>query len=191
MKRLCIIPARGGSVRISRKNIKPFRGRPIIHYPLEIARKSGLFDRIIVSTDDQEIAVVAAEANAEVFMREYDDGVRGTQDVAREVLLKFRGHLEACVIYATSPLLKVSDLERGFAVRQRFGALYAMSVQTDPLADAGCFYCGSSLAWITEAPLIDSHTVMVPMPSARVCDINTEDDWKRAEVLYDKMRGNK
>jgi pseudaminic acid cytidylyltransferase len=187
--RICIIPARGGSVRIPRKNIKFFRGKPIIHYSIDVARKSKLFTRIVVSTDDQEIAVVAAEANAEVYMREYDDGTRGTQEVAAEVLRAFPGASdEACVIYPTCPLLRVSDLERGFAVLQRLGALYAMSVSVDPLADAGSFYCGQTSAWLNKAPLIDSHTVMVPMPANRVCDINTDADWKRAEELYDALR---
>lgn len=189
MSRVCIIPARGGSVRLPGKNIRPFFGKPMLHYPIETARRSRLFDRIIVSTDDKDVAVCAAAANAEVFMRpERDDGVRGTQNVAAEVLHEygFPANDDACVIYATSPLLAVSDLERGLAVLPR--GLYAMSVQTDPLADAGCFYWGKVAAFLVDAPLIDSHTIMVPMPANRCVDINDERDWMRAEALYAAMR---
>ena len=187
--RVAIIPARGGSVRLPGKNIRPFFGKPMLHYPIGVAKRSGLFDRIIVSTDDQQVAVCAAEAHAEVFMRpERDDGMRGTQDVAAEALhaYGFDASDLACVIYATSPLLTVSDLERGLAVLPR--GLFAMSVQTDPLADAGCFYWGTVGAFLVNAPLIDSHTIMVPMPANRVCDINDERDWLRAEALYAAMR---
>ncbi len=184
-----IIPARGGSVRIPRKNIKDFRGRPIIEYPIEAIKRSGLFDVCIVSTDDDEIAGIAARNKCAVYMRETDSGLRGTQEVAREVLLDWREVTHACVVYPTSPLLDSSDLDRGWGVLQRPGALYAMSVQTDPLADAGCFYFGKAEAFKVRAPLIAEHTVMVPMPDRRVCDINTPEDWSRAEQLFDAWRG--
>ena len=70
MKNLCIIPARGGSKRIPRKNIKPFMGKPIIAYSIEAALNSGLFDEVMVSTDDEEIANVAKKFGASVpFLR--------------------------------------------------------------------------------------------------------------------------
>lgn len=187
--RLAIIPARGGSVRIPKKNVRPFKGRPIIHYSIDLARRSGLFDRVMVSTDDKEVAVTSAEASAEVYWRKPDDGTRGTQDVAREVLLEMPEVTEACVIYATCPLLDVSDLDRGYALLQKRGVLFTIGVQIEPLADAGCFYWGKAEAFRVGAPLIDSHTVMVPMPARRVCDINTFDDWARAERLFDEWRG--
>ena len=68
--RLAVIPARGGSKRIPRKNIRPFAGKPMIAWSIEAARDSGCFDRVVVSTDDAEIAAVARDAGAEVpFMR--------------------------------------------------------------------------------------------------------------------------
>jgi N-acylneuraminate cytidylyltransferase len=138
-----------------------------------------------VSTDGAAVAAIASTAGAEVVWRDYDDGSKGTQEVARDVLMDMPDVDEACVIYATSPLLVPSDLVRGHAVLQRTGALFAMSVQTSPLADAGCFYWGKADAFRICAPLIDSHTVMVPMPAGRCCDINVEADWIKAEQMYD------
>lgn len=66
MKNLAIIPARGGSKRIPRKNIKPFMGKPIIAYSIEAALQSGIFDEVMVSTDDEEIAEVAKQYGANV-----------------------------------------------------------------------------------------------------------------------------
>ena len=183
--RIAVIPARGGSVRLPRKNVRNFRGRPIIEYPIDAAKRTGLFDAIWVSTDDADIERLAIVNGCQVFRREKDDGSRGTQEVAREVLLELPEVDDACVIYATSPLLVPADLHRGWAVLQKQGALYAMSVQADPLADAGCFYWGKAAAFRVNAPLIDSHTVLVPMPAGRCCDINTEADWHRAEQMYD------
>lgn len=185
-----IIPARSGSVRIKKKNVREFRGRPIIEYPIEQIKRSGLFDICIVSTDDPDIAELAIQNKCAVHMRETDDGKKGTQEVARDVLLDWPEVTHACVVYATSPLLDSSDLDRGWGVLQRKDALFAMSVQTDPLADAGCFYWGKAEAFKVRAPLIDSHTAMVPMPNYRVQDVNVESDWLEAERKYDAWKHN-
>jgi CMP-N-acetylneuraminic acid synthetase len=124
----------------------------------------------------------------EVHWRLADDGTKGTQEIAREVLAVWPWITEACVIYPCSPLLVAADLVRGHAVLQQRGALFAMSVATDPLADAGCFYWGKAEAFLVRAPLIDSHTVMVPMPSNRCIDINTPEDWAKAESMFDALR---
>ncbi len=89
MKNLCIIPARGGSKRIPRKNIKPFMGKPIIAYSIEAALESGLFDEVMVSTDDEEIATIARQYGAAVpFMRseETSNDFATTADVLKEVV---------------------------------------------------------------------------------------------------------
>ena len=182
-----IIPARGGSVRILRKNIKTFRGKPIIGYSIQAARESMLFDRIIVSTDDSEIDLIAREHGAKVVIRSAkDDGSKGTQEVARDVLVRQLDISIACVIYPTCPLLEAADLVDGFeALGERNH--YAMSVGTEPLADAGCFYWGQAGAFRRRVPLIGPHTAMVPLPPERVCDINTPEDWARAERMYDEI----
>lgn len=175
-------------MRVPRKNIRKFAGVPMMWHPICAAHKSGLFDDVFVSTDDDEIAALAVDCGAKPVMRPFDDGTIGTQEVAACVLDAMPDVTEACVIYPTSPLLVPDDLVRGYAVLQRFGALFAMSVQVEPLADAGCFYWGKAAAFRVRAPLIDSHTVMVPMPAHRVCDINTEADWARAESMYHALR---
>ena len=117
---LCIIPARGGSKRIPRKNIKDFLGEPIISYSIECALKSNLFDEVMVSTDDDEIATIAIKHGAKVpFMRskENSNDFAGTYDVIVEVVEAYkRVGMEfevACCIYPTAPLIKPHRLREG------------------------------------------------------------------------------
>jgi pseudaminic acid cytidylyltransferase len=133
--KLAIIPARGGSKRIPRKNIKPFAGKPMIAWSIEAALVSGCFDRVIVSTDDEEIAEVARAHGAEVpFMRppELSDDHTGTIPVVAHAvgwIGQHVGPLEfACCLYATAPFVQAQDLRQGLEVLQRSGAQYAFSV---------------------------------------------------------------
>jgi pseudaminic acid cytidylyltransferase len=121
VKNLAIIPARGGSKRIPRKNIRPFLGKPIIAYAIETALKSGLFDEVIVSTDDEDIAAIAKENGASVpFYRskESSNDFATTDDVIREVLLKLRfmnKEFDAiCCMYPTAPLLSIESLDKAY-----------------------------------------------------------------------------
>lgn len=121
MSRLAIIPARGGSKRIPHKNILPFLGQPMISYAIRAALDSGMFDRVMVSTDDEQIARIAVEYGASIpFMRSERtaDDYATTVDVLREVLECYvaRGECftQACCIYATSPLLRVERLAEAF-----------------------------------------------------------------------------
>ena len=121
MGNLCIIPARGGSKRIPRKNIKPFLGKPIIAYSIELALKSGLFEEVMVSTDDAEIAEVARLFGAEVpFVRSAENAndFATTMDVIKEVLAAYekrgRSFENVCCIYPTAPLIKEKALREGF-----------------------------------------------------------------------------
>lgn len=118
--KLCIIPARGGSKRIPRKNIKEFLGKPIIAYSIQCAIASGIFDKIIVSTDDEEIAKIALEYGAEVpFIRpkEIADDITGTIPVIRHAIReseKIYGEIDVvCCIYPTAPLLNAKFLLQG------------------------------------------------------------------------------
>ncbi|MCF8038375.1 MAG: pseudaminic acid cytidylyltransferase [Desulfohalobiaceae bacterium] len=118
---IAVIPARGGSKRIPRKNIKNFCGQPIIAYSIQAAQESGLFDRIIVSTDDEEIAEVSRLYGAEIpFMRpkELADDYTGTNAIVKHALKWFRDQnvpVEyACCIYATAPFIQVKYLQQGF-----------------------------------------------------------------------------
>lgn len=118
MRKIAIIPARGGSKRIPRKNIKPFFGKPVIAYAIELALKSKLFDRVIVSTDDDEIADIARSFGAGVpFMRSTKNATdtASTFDVLKEVLEWYKQKGEeyeiGCCIYPVSPLIKLQSLK--------------------------------------------------------------------------------
>jgi len=133
--RIAIIPARGGSKRIPRKNIKDFCGKPMIAWSIEAAKVSGLFDHIIVSTDDAEIAEVSKQWGAEVpFMRpaELSNDYAGTTEViahAAQWALDQGFDLEAvCCIYATAPFVQVSDLKQGWDALESGDWLYAFTV---------------------------------------------------------------
>lgn len=124
---LCIIPARGGSKRILRKNIKPFLGKPIIAYSIETALKSGLFDEVMVSTDDEEIAVVARNYGASVpFLRskENADDFATLADVLSEVFENINNNPEhvydnICCILPTAPLITSTRIKEGYELLQK------------------------------------------------------------------------
>ena len=135
MHKVAIIPARGGSKRIPRKNIKPFMGRPMIGWSIQAARDCGLFDRIIVSTDDEEIAAVARAEGAETpFLRPADlaNDHAGTGAVvvhALQWLIDNGQPADAgCCIYATAPLLDPKRLVEGWDKLQTPGRRFAFSV---------------------------------------------------------------
>lgn len=135
MSRVAIIPARGGSKRIPKKNIRAFRGQPMIAWPIHAAQGCGLFDRIVVSTDDVEIAQVAEAAGAEVpFLRAaaLADDHTGVTAVVRDALDRLQASNAlpeyACLIYATAPLLRATDLALGFEKLKETGADFAVSI---------------------------------------------------------------
>jgi len=139
MKAVAIIPARGGSKRIPRKNIRIFAGKPIIAYSIEAALQSALFDRVIVSTDDEEISDVAQNWGAEVpFLRpkEIADDYCGTNDVVKHCLqwLESSGTpaQHACCIYATAPFVQPKFLREGYDKLVESGKSFAFSVTSFP-----------------------------------------------------------
>ncbi|MBQ1849868.1 MAG: pseudaminic acid cytidylyltransferase [Lachnospiraceae bacterium] len=122
MRKLAIITARGGSKRIPRKNIKPFLGKPIIAYSIEAALQSGIFDTVMVSTDDEEIAEIAKQYGAEVpFLRsaEASNDHATTNDVLLEVLDAYekigQSYDFACCLYPTAPFVTARKLQDAFA----------------------------------------------------------------------------
>lgn len=225
--KLAIIPARGGSKRIPRKNIKSFCGKPMIAWSIEAARLAGCFDRIIVSTDDTEIADVASSHGAEVpFMRppELSDDHTGTIPViahAVDWLNRSAGPIGfACCLYATAPFVQAEDLQRGFEVLKSSGADYAFSVTSyafpiqrairittdqrvemfspehfntrsqdleEAFHDAGQFYWGRAAAWLAGKSLFSRDAAPVLLSRHRVQDIDTPEDWERAEWLFKAM----
>ena len=222
--RLAVIPARGGSKRIPRKNILDFCGKPMIAWSIEAAVASDCFDRVVVSTDDDEIAAIAKAAGAEIpFMRPpelADDHTPTVPVVAHAIESMQRAGMQpsdVCCIYATAPFIKSTDLSRSL-IRLREGDTdFAFSATSFPhpiqrafrlspdghvtmlqpehaLArsqdlvetyhDAGQFYWGSAKAWLFSTPLLGANSVAVVLPRHRVQDIDTPEDWLRAEALY-------
>ena len=223
---VAIIPARGGSQRIARKNLKLFDGEPIIARSIRTALQSGVFDEVVVSTDDDEIAEVARTCGAQVpFMRpaELADAYTGTAAVVQHAIGALQQTFDyACCIYATAPLLQARYLLEGLdALQGAPDKSYAFSVcsfgfpiqrallindsgsldamhpqyrnvrsQDLPAAyqDAGQFYWGRSAAWLRGDVLFCEQSLPVILPRHLVQDIDTEEDWLRAEYLYAALR---
>lgn len=138
-KSICIIPARGGSKRLKRKNILQFSGRPIIAWTIEAAQKSGLFERIVVSTEDSEIAEVASKFGAEIAQR--SDALATDEARVLDVCLDLleqekragRQYDIMCTLYATAPLRNEDDIRATYNLVQSGDADFALAVTDYPL----------------------------------------------------------
>jgi pseudaminic acid cytidylyltransferase len=226
--KLAVIPARGGSKRIPRKNIKPFCGKPMIAWSIEAALQSGCFDQVVVTTDDAEIAEVARQCGAQVpFMRPaaLSDDHTGTTAVIAHAIDWFAAHDQTpdqvCCLYATAPFVSADDLRRGLAVFTETGSDYAFSVTSyafpiqrairitqagrvemynpehfntrsqdleEAYHDAGQFYWGRASAWLENKIIFSPASAPVMLPRHRVQDIDTPEDWLRAEWMFKAMR---
>ena len=219
---IAVIPARGGSKRIPRKNIKIFGGKPMIAYAINAAQQSGLFLHVLVSTDDDEIADIAKQFGAEIpFVRPADlaNDFTATVPVVAHAIQECH-HLgwnfsNVCCIYPGVPFIEVSDLQGAFKKfcdghvdycfpvtefpsaiqrglkRQSDGVMHPFYpehelTRTQDLEpafyDAGQFYWGKKEAWLNN-PRIHSNGVGYVIPSWRVVDIDTPEDWDRAERM--------
>jgi pseudaminic acid cytidylyltransferase len=218
---LALIPARGGSKRIPRKNVRPFAGKPMIGHAIAAAQAAGVFGRIVVSTDDEEIATVARACGAEVpFMRppELSDDHAGTLPVVAHAIaaLHWPEAQPVCCIYPGVPLLDPADLHRALELLHSSGCDFAFPVlafaspvqramrrdlqgRVQPLQpehaatrtqdlepafhDAGQFYWGWPAAWRKGVSPHAGGATLV-LPPWRAVDIDTPEDWARAELLY-------
>lgn len=182
MTAVAIIPARGGSRRIPRKNIRMFHGKPIIAYSIEAAKKSGLFDIVYVSTDDHDIAEVAIDCGAMHIGRSEEmarDEV-GTQEVMRDALLTLNSRIDyACCIYPCAPMLKTVDLWYGHQ------ALVSSEGEYPFVYVDGWFYWGTFHTFTDQFNL--DWGLYFQGPPHRWIDINTEEDWQRAERMYEEL----
>ncbi|WP_076410831.1 pseudaminic acid cytidylyltransferase [Shewanella sp. UCD-KL12] len=226
---IAIIPARGGSKRIPRKNIKLFDGKPIIAHVIERAFESGCIDRVIVSTDDNEIAEIAKCYGAEVpFFRpaELSDDFATTGVVishALNWLIENDDKPEyACVMYATAPFIRAealsealtilkqnpqkkfcfgvtefpSPIQRAFKINlagdiEMFQPEHFSSRSQDlekAYHDAGQFYWGSTDGFLDSQGMFSSDSIPYPLPIHQVQDIDTPDDWLRAEAMFRAMK---
>ncbi|ARP94076.1 pseudaminic acid cytidylyltransferase [Bordetella genomosp. 13] len=130
---IVVVPARGGSKRVPRKNVRPFHGKPMLHWPLRAAQDTGLFDRIVVSTDDPDIAEAARAGGAEVpFLRDASlaDDVTGTTDVVRDAVVRLRLPDDAavCCLYPTAAFVQARDLASGLEALREGGVPWVISV---------------------------------------------------------------
>ena len=226
-KAVAIIPARGGSKRIPRKNIKDFFGKPLIAYSIEVALKSKLFDKVIVSTDDEEIAKIAVEYGAVVpFLRpkELSDDFTGTGAVVNHALEYLKSVGEnydfVCTIYATAPFLDEKYLIEGFLKLKDSSAKNAFSCTSMPFPiqrtfkitqnercemfwpenfskrsqdleeayqDAGQFYW-TNLNIKSDEIIFGKDSIPIILPRFLVQDIDTLEDWQRAEIMYEVLK---
>ncbi|TAH39134.1 MAG: pseudaminic acid cytidylyltransferase [Bacteroidetes bacterium] len=223
MANLAIIPARGGSKRIPRKNIKDFFGKPVIAYSIETALKSGLFSEVMVSTDDSEIAELAKKYGAKVpFMRseKNSDDFASTLDVINEVVVNYKklenkSFENICCIYPAAPLIDSRQILEGFNkfISQEFDSVFPVFESTNPVwrgfeisnegkakllwpefsqsrsqdlkkvyFDAGQWY------WIRfdslKGSIFSDNSGIVLLKPEQVQDIDSESDWKLAELKY-------
>ncbi len=228
-KCIAIIPARGGSKRIPKKNIKIFFEKPLIAYSIEVALKSKLFDKVIVTTDDHKIAKIAKSYGAQIHERPKDlaDDFTGTQPVIDDVLNTLKKNNKQpdyyCTIYATAPFLQVKYLKEGFEKLKQSDALNAFSVTTMPFPiqrtfkvnddercemfwpqnynkrsqdleeayqDAGQFYW-TKLGTKSNEIMFGKDSIPVILPRHLVQDIDTLEDWMRAEYMYEALKRSK
>ena len=222
---ICIIPARGGSKRIPRKNIRKFCGKPMIAWSIKAAQESGCFEQIVVSTDDFEIAEIAKHWGAEVpFIR--PSSLAGDLTATIPVILHALEWIQAqgttpkavCCLYATAPFVQPSEIKQGVKLLQEtdnqhfsFTATsYSSPIQralrlTDKndtasmwqpeyfnkrsqdletaYHDAGQFYWGRPQAWLQTKNIFEGSRPVI-LPRWRVQDIDTEEDWFRAEIMH-------
>ena len=223
--RICIIPARGGSKRIHQKNIRDFKGKPIINWSIEAARNAECFERIVVSTDSMEIARIAKDAGADIpYLRpkELADDYTGTGEVIKHAIkaLELSENCQICCLYATAPFVNSNEIKKGLeklnespngttvftATRYSFPIQRAIRINEEGFSipyepkniskrsqdleecyhDAGQFYWATAETWEKENDCFD-HGKPLILPNWQVQDIDNEEDWKRAEIMYKAM----
>ena len=229
MSNIAIIPARGGSKRIPGKNIRSFLGKPIITYSIEAALQSGLFDEVMVSTDDEKIAAVAKEFGAKVpFLRSKQnaDDFATLSDVLLEVITSYndKGVIfeNICCILPTAPLTNSKRIAEAFTkysknnldsicpvVAFSYPILRALEFSEEnklqmiwpehlktrsqdlkrAFHDSGTFYWVKTTALQQERTLFCKNGSAIELPENEVQDIDSETDWKLAEIKYKLING--
>ena len=227
---IAIIPARGGSKRIPKKNIKNFFGKPLISYSIKAALSSNLFDKVIVSTDDKNIIKISNKYGADTpFTRpsELSDDFTSTADVINHALKYLKNNGESydyvCTIYATAPFLQTKYLIKGYENLRNSDALHSFGATSMPFPiqrafkinddnrcvmftpehymtrsqdldesyqDAGQFYWTKNSMYSNDI-MFSKDSIPIILPRHLVQDIDTFEDWKRAEFMYQAMQNRK
>ena len=230
MNTIAIIPARGGSKRVPHKNIRDFCGKPMIAWSIEAAKSSSCFDRVIVSTDDLEIAEIARQWGAEVpFMRpaELATDHAATRPVINHAIVEvtrlFGAPDAICCLYPTAPFVTVEDLRNGLRILEEEKADFVFSAATfaypiqrafrrtevggleriqpehrhtrsqdleEAFHDAGQFYWGLRQAFLDNRDMVADQSRALVLPRFRVHDIDTPEDWIRAETVFSALYSN-
>lgn len=222
---IVVIPARGGSKRIPRKNIQSFYGQPMIAWSIQAALQCDGVDEVWVSTDDEEIAAISAQYGANTpFVRpaELANDHATTADVMQHAVQQYQAMHQClpefiCCLYATAPFVQAADLQQGLSLLQAQPQLqYVFSATSYPFPiqraikrnengqiemfepqhfntrsqdlpeawhDAGQFYWGTAQAWQHKAMIFAQHSQIIELPRYRVQDIDTPEDWRRAELM--------
>ena len=224
---IAIIPARGGSKRIPKKNIKHFLGKPIIAYSIQAAIRSNLFDRVVISTDSDEISKIAHTFGGETpFIRpdNLSDDYSGTHEVIGHAVKSLEDDgckLDyVCCIYPTAPLIQIEDIKKGFQLVKngQYRSVMAATSYSYPVHrsfevlssgglkmifpehyktrsqdlpeiyhDAGQFYWAKPEVWKDKPSSYNETNGVVKLPNFRVQDIDTIEDWQRAENIYKSL----
>ena len=222
--KVAVIPARGGSKRIPQKNLKKFLNRPVIEYSIEAAKKSEIFDRIIVSTDNEDIAALAKKNGAEVpFMRPAslaDDHATTVAVLEHAVHWLTQNNSTPeffCCIYPTAPTMQMQYLKEAFELlrQKQVGAVIPVTTFDYPILralkitskgnlemfwpeheqsrsndlpvgyhDAGQFYWLKTAAFLKAKKIFLPDALPIVIPRNLVQDIDTLEDWERAEQIY-------
>jgi len=229
MKTLAIIPARGGSKRIPKKNIKDFSGKPIIAYSIEAALSSKLFDEVMVSTDDTAIAEIATEFGAKVpFIRseKQSDDFATLMDVISEVINTYKSQGQAfeyvCCLLPTAPFVTANKIQNAFDVLKvknfdtvlpvlefSYPIQRALKINQDKVSmvddqyattrsqdleqryhDSGQFYWAKVDTIMHQQTLFTDNSGVIVISELEAQDIDTETDWKLAEIKYKMMMTN-
>jgi pseudaminic acid cytidylyltransferase len=224
---MAVLPARGGSKRIPRKNIRSFRGIPLLARTIDLLAATQLFERIIVSTDDDEIAAIATRAGAEVPFRRPAE-ISGDRAATIPVVAHCVRTMDdagvrptfVCCVYPAAVLSMRDDLAKALEMLRDSSCDYVFpgtefdssihralridvsggvsmfwpeneKIPSQELEkayhDAGQFYWGRREAWLAESPIFSKNSRMLLIPHHRVQDIDTLDDWARAEMIHEYL----
>ena len=227
---IALIPARGGSKRIPKKNIKDFLGKPVISWVIRELIDSKVFDKIIVSTDDDDIAKISKKYGADRVIKRpvdlSDDLTTTVPVIAHSIsVLNSEGYYPdyVCCAYPCAPLIYSADIIKSLKIlkSKNINYIYPVTEYTHPIQralkfkknielefffseyeltrtqdlekayhDAGQFYWGKASSWVGQKRM-HSNSIGMIIPNWRVVDIDTVDDWIKAEMIYKQLnKGN-
>lgn len=215
---ICIIPARGGSKRIPRKNIKDFNGKPIILYTIDTCIDSNIFDKVIVSTDDLEIASIAGKTDIYIRSKENSTDTSTTMDAIEETIINCNITQDICIVYPCNPLLQVTDLQgannifsnhdidmltfimkyshpiqRAFHIDSNGHLVYnERKYSNTRTQDLEVYYHDAGMCYfmdINKRNDINRKCVGYVIDNKYGIDIDTLEDWAYAELKYKLMKG--